>query len=255
MFRNAENYDFRLKEGSPVAAVHFIPIATDEVGLYGDPAWVVAPRDVKRKPFPFLSPEAMTSIQDGFEKTPLRATANYAATLKEEKGASIRVTDETAASGERSLKFVDAAGLGGSWEPFLAYTVEITEGICTSSFDIRVEPGAEPEIEWRTRPNAYGQGPYIRIDGEGNLSSAGDEPLLQIPHGEWVSINMVCLLGDRADGTYDLIVKIPGEDPHEFEGLRCADEGFDRITWLGFIADATEEAVFYIDNLVLKVGE
>jgi hypothetical protein len=255
MFRDPEIYDFRLKDGSPVSAVHFIPIATGEVGLYGDPEWMAAPKGVARRPFPFLSPDSMTSIEDDFEATPLRATASYAATLKEQNGASIRVTDETAASGERSLKFVDAAGLGGSWEPFLAYTVEMTEGVCTSSFDMRVKPGAEPSVEWRTIASAFGQGPYVRIDGEGNLFSAGNEPLLQVPHGTWFSIEMTCPLGERADGMYNLTVTIPGEDPHEFKGLRCTDKNFDRITWLGFIADATEDAVFYVDNVVLKATE
>jgi len=254
-FLDPENRDFRLKEDSPALAVHFIAIATGEVGLYGDPEWVEAPKQVEREPFRFLSPEPMTSIGDDFEHTPLLATASYAATPKEENGASIRVTDETAASGSRSLKFVDAAGLGGQWEPFVAYGVEITEGACRSGLDLRVEPGAEPLIEWRSDPGGYRRGPYIRVDGEGNLYSSGDDPLLEVPHGKWFHLEIACRLGEDADGTYNLTVTLPGEEAKEFDGLECGDPGFDRVEWFGIISDASEESVFYVDNLVLKAEE
>jgi len=55
-FRDAGRYDFGLKPTSPALAMGLGPIATDQVGLYGDAEWVSAPAKLKRQPLPKLPP-------------------------------------------------------------------------------------------------------------------------------------------------------------------------------------------------------
>ncbi|MDQ1256507.1 MAG: hypothetical protein QG656_1103 [Candidatus Hydrogenedentes bacterium] len=97
-FVDAEHGDFRLAPDSPALALGFQPIDTSQAGLYGDPAWILKPKQIPREPFaPPAIPEP-TTIDDGFETTPVGGAAAGASTLGEESEAKIRVTDTTAAS-------------------------------------------------------------------------------------------------------------------------------------------------------------
>jgi len=50
LFENAEALDFRLKPESPALALGFRPIDISTAGLYGDEAWVNAPKAIEREP-------------------------------------------------------------------------------------------------------------------------------------------------------------------------------------------------------------
>jgi len=43
-------------------------------------------------------------------------------------------------------------------------------------------------------------------------------------------------------------VTLPGQKPQTFEDLPC-DPRFRELQWLGFISNATEKTVFYVDNV------
>ena len=54
-------------------------------------------------------------------------------------------------------------------------------------------------------------------------------------------------------GTYDLKVLLPGEpEPRVFEGLAC-EEGFRRLDWVGFVSPGQDDAVFYVDNVEVRL--
>ena len=61
------------------------------------------------------------------------------ATVRE---ATIRVTEEAAATGKHSLKFSDAPGQKVSYNPHLWYEPRYLEGVMEGCFALRVEPGA-----------------------------------------------------------------------------------------------------------------
>ncbi len=39
------------------------------------------------------------------------------------------------------------------------------------------------------------------------------------------------------------------ETPKTFKGLKAAGTAFEKLTWLGFVSNATDKTVFYLDNL------
>ncbi|MBN2307812.1 MAG: right-handed parallel beta-helix repeat-containing protein, partial [Candidatus Hydrogenedentes bacterium] len=247
-FADPEHGDFRLAADSPALQVGFKPFDTSTAGLYGDPAWVARPRAIAREPFSPPQPPEPVTVSDGFEATPPGTLAAGAATLGEEGDAQIRVTDAIAATGKHSLKITDAPGLQYSYNPHLVYGPHLRKGTVAGAFALRLEPGAIMYHEWRDSRNPYRVGPSIWFDGAGNLSASG-KGLLQVPLGEWVRIEIECALGVEADGTYTLRVTLPGQEPRVFEGLACGNPQFSRLDWWGFVANGTESAIFYLDDV------
>ncbi|MCP4640687.1 MAG: right-handed parallel beta-helix repeat-containing protein [bacterium] len=248
LFHNAEAADFRLRPDSPAIEHGFKPFDYTEAGLCGDPEWVEKPRQIPRAPFsppPLPKPK---SYADDFEQTPVGGTAANASTLGEEGDARIRVTDETAASGKRSLKITDAPGLKQAFNPHLVYAPHLSKGHATGTFAIRLEPGAILYHEWRDNRNPYRVGPSLWFQANGDLMARGAK-LLTVPHSQWVTVEIGCDLGRDADGTYDLTVTIPGQDPQQFENLPCGAGDFSRLDWCGFVSNATESVVAYIDDV------
>jgi len=252
LFTDPGNGDFTLRPGSPAAGLG--PTA-DDLRLMGRPDW--ARRTEAARPVPRTYPEALppppiTSVEEGFEDLDPGSPVIGPVTWGETEQATIRVTDETAAAGRHSLKFQDAAGLDFSYNPHLWYNLNFTSGVMEEHFDLRLEPGAVFAHEWRKYPggDAFIAGPSLRVDGQGRLTAAGRE-LGTIPLSQWVRFTIVCGLGKQTTGTWELTVEAPGRPALQFTDLTCPRE-FDKLQWLGFISDAAEPAVFYLDNLELR---
>ncbi|HUT33367.1 MAG TPA: right-handed parallel beta-helix repeat-containing protein [Planctomycetota bacterium] len=260
--------DFALSSGSPAAKIGFVPFDPSQAGLYGEREWVRRPKSVVRKPFtpPPPKPRYPETIEDGFETTAVGERAAWAVTSGEEGGASIRVTAEVAASGKRSLKFTDAAGLKYDWQPHLYYTPRYHRGVASLSFDLRLEPGALFVHEWRDASQPYLIGPSIAIVGgvsprresrDGDVPptmqlTAKGKPLATVPLGKWIRIEIVAGLGKQATGTYDMAVAVEGQPPQRFERLPVGTPAWKSLRWLGFISTAKEKAVVYLDNVKLE---
>ncbi len=245
-----EQDDFRLRPDSPALQLGFEPIDLSTVGLVGDKAWTDLPKQVKREPMVLPEPAPRQgALDDGFETTAVGEPAAGAVTSGEENGAAIRVTTETAAAGKHALKFTDAPGLAREWQPHLSYQPNFRRGTVRISFDLRVEPGAIAWIEGRDAANPYRVGPSLRVRA-GQLL-AGEQALLPVPVGEWVHYELTCTLGQTA-ATYDLAVTLPGQPPRHFPGLAYGSHEFRRLQWLGFISEATDTSVFYLDNVKVE---
>ena len=76
--------------------------------------------------------------------------------------------------------------------------------------NIRHEFLARVWTEWRDASAPYRIGPSLRIDGEGRVV-ARDKTLLTIPVGQWAHFEIVCGMGTKTTGTYDLTVSLPGQ--------------------------------------------
>lgn len=249
LFVNPDAGDFRLRPDSPALKLGFKPIDMSKVGRRT--ASRSAALDVPHA-YPRPHPPQPCPIEDGFELSPVGERATAAETLEETATAVIRVTDEAACSGKRSLKFQDGPGQKNIWNPHLYYAPNFVDGVIECSFDLRVEPGAVFDHSWRDKlPPNYHTGPALRVETDGTLRARG-KALCKVPHSQWMRFEIVCGLGKQANGTYDLSVRLPGsEQPQRFERLPC-DPKFSAVRWLGFVADSHQAVVFYLDNLRVR---
>ncbi|MDI6450591.1 right-handed parallel beta-helix repeat-containing protein [Anaerobaca lacustris] len=248
LFVDPDNGDFRLKPDSPALKVGFKPFDYTRAGVYGDPAWISKANEVTYAPLEIPPDPPPVLVHDTFEQTEVGQPPRADQVHIEGKGDSIVVTDETAASGQRSLKFTDAEGLRYAYNPHLVYSPNHSKGTTRCSFDLRIESGALIQHEWRDwRSTLYSVGPSLRIE-DAKLRVAGNV-LLDIPIGQWVHFDISAGLGAGDSGTWDLVVTLPGQEPRRFEKLANGNRSFEQLTWLGFVSNATTKTVFYIDNL------
>ena len=257
LFVDADAYDFRLKPGSPALALGFKPIDTSTVGLYGDPEWIAEARQVKHRPtkLPPVPTRQPKPINDGFEQTAINHRPSGASVMGEEKGASIRVTDEQAATGRHSMKITDVSGMAHSYDPHIVYEPHFTEGTARQSFNIMLQPQCVVIVEWRDkRPFTYypnSVGPSVKFEGNGKVTASG-QSLGTVPVGEWVRVEIDCQLGGEASGTYTVTLTARGRSPKRFASLKCTGDQFRELHWLGFLSNAVSDSVLYVDDLKLR---
>jgi len=247
--------DFRLKPTSPAPALGFQPIDVSDAGLYGDPAWVAEARQVRHPPTempPPPPPPQPREVNDDFEKTALGASPDGAIVSGEGQGASIRVTDEQAASGSRCLKVADAKAVEPSWQPHIFYQPHLTAGTVRQSFDVRLTPGAMFFTEWRD-DTAYPAciGPSVALDASGAVS-AGGKRLATVPVEGWIHVEIEAKLGKEAPKTFSLTVAPAGKPASVFADLPFAGADFQALHWLGFVSTAAADTVFFLDNLHVR---
>lgn len=253
-FADPQKRDFRLRPGSPALALGFQPFDPAQAGVYGNSHWVHLAHDYAYPPLvlaPDPPPPPPLALHQDFESLPVGARCPEAQTNVENKGDSILVTDETAASGHHSLKFTDAPGLQNAFDPHLVFSPSHFSGVTTLNFALRVDAEADVVHEWRDwRGDPYRVGPAFSITG-GKLILGG-KPVLDIPPAVWVHYQIRAGIGPNANHRWSLIVTVPGHSPYSFSDLPNGTPGFDALTWLGFVSNATEKTAFYLDDLDLS---
>ena len=250
VFIGAVPGDFTLQPGSPALKIGFKPFSYAGAGLYGESKWVSLPAKEDTYHYVAAPPPPPAPIAEGFEQTPVGQPADGATTNEEGKGDTIRVTDETAATGVHSLKFVDQPNLAHDYDPHLFYSTDWKQGMLQEDLDLKVEPGAVIYHEWRDNDNPYHVGPAFYIDAAGQLS-AGGKPVVKIAPGQWMHVRIRSGLGKEANGRFDFTVTLPGASPLELHGLPCSSD-FHTLNWFGFSMNGNKHAVVYLDNLQLR---
>jgi len=252
-FMDPAAHDFRLKPSSPALQLGFQPFAISGIGLYGDPAWVAESRHADCPPRPLPLPPAPPkpmAIDDDFEKTAAGMPPAHATVSGEKEGASIRVSEDRAAAGRRSLKITDSESLQPSWEPHFYYQPRFTSGTIQQSFDVWLSPSARFFTEWRDDAATYPQnvGSTVRFDGNGNVT-AGGNVLTQVPAEVWVHVQIEATLGQNAPRTFKLTITTTGAAAKTFADLPIPGAGFRELHWLGFSSTAAADTTFYLDNM------
>jgi hypothetical protein len=254
-FRNPAKRDFRLPADSPALAVGFQPFDYTKAGVYGDADWVALAEEETYPPLevapdpPAPPPLAFT---DGFETTPPgRPPVGIHALHVGGKGAGVTVTTEAAATGKRSLKVADAAGLDQTWNPHFYYRPHHTGGTTVFAFALRTAPDTKMFVEWRSDGHPYRVGPSLWIE-EGRLRTRGRGARMPIPTGKWIRIRMTARLGAQANGTWDLAVTLPGGETKRFDDLPVGTKGWKTLYWLGFCSLNTTRTAFYLDDVQLS---
>jgi len=268
LFRDAKAYDFRAAKHSSVKDYGIDPDAIlAKAGLYGPRKWrdkpgrvthraidpeMKPPRDAKR-------PSLTRAIEEDFEGLKVGDKVGFANTSGEDKGASIRVTDELAAAGKHSLKFTDAEGLDYNWQPHLSARMMWRKGIVRASFDVFLKPGAVFWHEWRDRASPYRIGPSLRFEADGQLrvstrdaeGKRAKQALTGFPLGQWVHVEIVCPLGKDGAGTYELAISAPDKPRETFEVV-TGSEDWQLCACMVFVSEATQKTEFYLDNLSFR---
>lgn len=255
-FVDPDRFDFRLKPDSPALELGFQPIDTSRVGLVEPTEWQALSRQAQFPPTvlpPPPAPPEPVPIDDDFETTPAGRLPELATVVEEGRGDQIRITAEQAASGQQSLRVVDAPGLEHAFNPHFFYTPHFRTGRALLGFDVLLEPGAILVHEWRDASSPYRTGPSLRIAAGQKLVANGRE-LLEVPVGQWFRIEIASVLGDDATGTYDLTVTLPDASSRTFPGLQYPGRELRQLEWLGFVSLAQEQTVFYLDNVRLTQG-
>ena len=251
-FVDAAHGDFRLKADSPALKLGFVPIDTSKIGLYGEPDWVAVPKRIVRQAYVPTAPAdpPPEPVDDDFEGAAVGAPPDSGFVNAENVG-GIVVTNETAATGKQCLKFIDAPGQKYSFNPapgLLRRTLRPGEcGAVSTCGSSRAPSGTSSGASMSGAIIASGRRCGSR-ETENYLSQG--RQLDQIPLGRWLHVEIACGLGDKADGRWTLAYGPTGGATKRL-ALTC-DPKFKRLDWVGFSADATIAAVFYVDNV--KIG-
>ncbi|MFI5378314.1 MAG: GDSL-type esterase/lipase family protein [Tepidisphaerales bacterium] len=254
-FVNPAAADFTLKPTSPALELGFQPLDISKAGLYGDDAWTAEVRHANcphvQLPPPPAPPKPL-AIDDDFEKTPVGAHPANAHVSGEREGASIRVTDERAASGRHSLKITDSKTLQPAWEPHFYYEPHMTAGAVRQSFDVWFPADAQFFCEWRDSAEyPKNVGPSVRFDGTGKVSVAG-KVVAEVPARTWVHVQIDAALGKTAPRTFKLALTPTGAAPRVFDNLPITGADFHELHWLGFSSTAVADTAYYLDNLAIS---
>ena len=252
LFVNALDRDFRLKPGSPAAQIGFKPFDPALAGVYGDAAWVALAQNEKYAPLGIAPEPPPAAISDTFEHDSIGSTPKSFEAHVEGKGDSIRVTEETAASGKRALKITCAPKLSRSYYPYLNYKANYTNGIIRNTFDLRLEAKAGVSFEWRDdHESPYQSG--LRFAIRGGKLALGKAAPLEIPAGQWVHFEVTGGVGAANNGKCAVKVQVPGQPMREFKDLPWAAPKFRRLTWVGFTSGSPTNTAYHLDNFQLNL--
>ncbi len=251
LFKNPAAGDFSLRAGSPASKIGFKPIDLSNTGLYGDKNWKTLPAKYPDRKLIKITPPVHVPISVNYtfeESKP--GSPPLDARVHQSGAAVVAITDEIAATGQQSLKFQDAAGVQPRWLPHLEYIKTYTNNNVTLSWDMlnsREKP-AEFIVELRDYSSGdFLTGPRISVSKGGELK-ASNTSIATIPLGQWVNVKIQLTCGSENPGTYTLELSIPGGKPIA-KTITNSSPQFKNITWLGFISNSDEDALFYIDNL------
>jgi len=252
LFENPERRDFRFKPDSPVLKQGFKPFDCTKAGVYGNQAWIAKAKEVKYPPLELPPEREPVPVNDNFEHDAVGQPPSGPEVHTEKKGDSIVVTEETAAEGRRSVKITDAPGLKNSWNPHLCWKVDYAKGNIENSFYLRVEKASMVDFEWRDWSEGnYKTAAHFAIrDAKLKLDNGIS---LDLPEGQWVHFGVTGVAGKGNAGKWTLTVKVSGQEPREYKDLPYSNPDFVKLTWVGFISNATDKTSFFLDDFSLNL--
>ena len=250
-FADAARRDFRLKDETATRSVGFVPFSIEGCGRR-------SPRRFTREgqvtpPVFFAAPDRPpVPVAENFEALPTGGSwTGWHVTKSSVDAHLVKVTDETAARGRKSLEVVDSQA---GWIPHFYQNCVRKGGLQRILFSLKVERGAQPQFEARNYDSypADGPRPMLRVSADGFLFANGQK-LLQVPFDVWFDVGLEFELGkNRTKKTFDVRVRLPGDEkPRVFAG-QALGPNFTVLDWVGFTSNAAEGQRYWIDDFRLK---
>lgn len=261
LLADPEGGDYRPGPDSPAWGLGFDALSPAEVGCYEAAERASWPLEVAEdlvREEPVLYERPARPVREDFEVDLAGRPPRHGDVLAAPR-APIVVTDEKAATGRQSLKFVDAPGLPQPWMPRLYYQVDYEAGAVCISCDLLLDGEKPPRLYLDPRQYSdsqqreYLSGPMLTINPDGALVAAGNV-IARLPFDRWFTIRLETLLGEGATGASELTLTVHGEAPERFT-VPHVHEGFRRLERVVIAATGEEEAVFYLDNVYIGPGE
>lgn len=258
-FRDPARRDFFLGPDAPaVASVGFQPFDEEirKAGLYGKDNWrATGSRYARRQPTEAWTPEdfaRLVAFEMDFEDMPVGYQLDVFRMSTSGEG-TFEVTDEAAYSGTKSYKCIDRKGLAKGFYPLIQLSPRgLDRGPVTLAFAamLHAETPVPFHVEFRGTGGTSETGPSLRFQADGRIL-AGSTEVLKAPPGTWTEVEIAFRLGDDAPATYTLTLRHEGAaTQHE---LPFRHEEFRAFRWLGFVAAADMDGVFYLDDMRLSV--
>jgi len=185
-------------------------------------------------------------FKDDFEESRPAENPSGISAVREMGKGTVRISEEAAASGKRSLKFTDAKGLAKPFYPYLNYKPDHTRGLSTVRFAVRLGKGALVEFNGRERAHdRVGFSLWFQEDGV----RFGKRKLLPaVPLGQWLRCEMTVPLSTRSREGITLTVTLPDGARKTFERLPVARSGF-ALNYLVITSQATIDSAFFVDDV------
>jgi hypothetical protein len=249
LFKNARQRDFRLKKGSPAEKIGFKPFDFSQAGVQGSAKWKALAKSLKYPGFGQVKELPPIEFSEDFEDPQQSLFMQTAAFNVEGRQEAIARTEESAVSGQFSLKVQDQPDMQFSYDPHLYFDPGYTEGTLHLSYKIRLEKGVVAHCEVRSEGHPYLIGPSVYFRDGGAVVRG--EKVCDLPENEWIGVEISARMGDKANGQWRMKLDLPGGTTHEFNDLAC-DPKWNRARWIGFCALEKTQSAFYLDDLTVR---
>ncbi|MDF1814358.1 MAG: right-handed parallel beta-helix repeat-containing protein [Verrucomicrobiales bacterium] len=240
------NFHFASPQNSPAKKIGFEIFDFTSAGVYGDPAWV---KRANSLPVPEMKDPPQVpelSFRETFEDGGLPPGSSVS--LGDGKNSISVVTTEGAPSGNHALRMADAKGQNRRYLPLLSIDPDYTEGTAQCAFSVKVEPHSVFQHEWRDANNSYRVGPTVWIEN-GKLRVGREKLQIDVPTGQWITLRLEASLGEKA-GKWNLHLTLPNQkEPVIIQNLTNIHNDWNRLEWLGFVAQADADTSIWIDDL------
>jgi parallel beta-helix repeat protein len=262
--------DLRIAPDSPAWKLDFAPLPMTLVGCYQSrdrASWPIVPNRDRYREKPILATipgykappkqppvyQIAGPVHFDFEDVPVGGHCPTGDVLAPHPSAIV-VSDEQAATGKHSLKFLDAPGLKFDWQPRIYFPFDFITGKATISLDLYLPTGSpatlyiDPRQYSDSGKSGYLTGPQLLVTPEGVLQAGGKE-LATLSHGTWYHLELTMPLGAKA-GENTLILG-HGKAPAQTFTIPSGNPTFRRLERVVIASLATQATTFYIDNLTI----
>ena len=262
--------EVRIAADSLAWKLGFSPIATKLIGCHQSRSrvsWPLAPNRDRHRESPVLATipgfqrppkqrqpyQIVGPVRLDFEKAPVGGRSPGGDTMAPAPSAIV-VSDEQAAGGAHSLKFIDVPGLKHEWLPRIYFPSAFASGKVQLALDLYLPADSPVKLYIDPRQytdcgkGGYLSGPQLTIHPDGTLR-VGDKTLATLVRDTWCRLDLTLELG-KPTGSSILSLTV-GKTPTQTFPIPHLAARFQRLERVVIASVATEGSTFYVDNITI----